>query len=30
MAVADALAIVPEAFDRLDPGAEVEIRWLRR
>ena len=30
MAVADALAIVPEAVDRLDPGAEVEIRWLRR
>ena len=30
MASADALAIVPEAVDRLEPGAEVEIRWLRR
>jgi molybdenum cofactor synthesis domain-containing protein len=29
MAVADALAIVPEAVERLEPGAEVEIRWLR-
>jgi molybdopterin molybdotransferase len=30
MAAADALAVVPEAVDELDPGAEVEIRWLRR
>ena len=30
MAVADALAVVPETVDQLDPGAEVEIRWLRR
>lgn len=30
MAVADALAIVPETVDQLGPGAEVEIRWLRR
>lgn len=30
MAVADALAVVPEATDELEPGAEVEIRWLRR
>jgi molybdopterin molybdotransferase len=29
MAAADALAVVPEAVDRLEPGAEVEIRWLR-
>ncbi len=30
MAAADALAVVPEAIDELEPGAEVEIRWLRR
>jgi molybdopterin molybdotransferase len=30
MASADALAIVPEAVERLEPGAEVEIRWLQR
>lgn len=30
MAVADALAVVPETVDQLDPGAEVEIRWLQR
>jgi molybdopterin molybdotransferase len=30
MAAADALAVVPETGDQLDPGAEVEIRWLRR
>lgn len=29
MADADALAIVPEAVDRIEPGGEVEIRWLR-
>jgi molybdopterin molybdotransferase len=29
MAGADALAIVPEAVDRIEPGGEVEIRWLR-
>lgn len=29
MAAADALAIVPETVDELEPGAEVEIRWLR-
>ncbi len=30
MALADALAIVPESLGRLDPGDEVEIRWLDR
>jgi molybdopterin molybdotransferase len=30
MALADALAIVPETVDRLEPGAKVEIRWLQR
>lgn len=30
MAAADALAVVPEAVDHLEPGAEVEIRWLPR
>lgn len=30
MALADALAIVPEMVDRLEPGAKVEIRWLQR
>jgi molybdopterin molybdotransferase len=30
MAAADALAVVPEAIDELEPGAEVEIRWLQR
>ena len=30
MASADALAVVPETVDRLEAGAEVEIRWLRR
>ncbi len=29
MASADALAIVPESIDRIEPGGEVEIRWLR-
>jgi molybdopterin molybdotransferase len=29
LAAADALAVVPEGVDRLEPGAEVEIRWLR-
>ena len=29
MAAADALAIVPEAADRIYPGGEVEILWLR-
>ena len=29
MAAADALAVVPEAVEQLEPGAEVEIRWLR-
>jgi molybdopterin molybdotransferase len=29
MAAADALAIVPEAADRIDAGGEVEILWLR-
>jgi molybdopterin molybdotransferase len=30
MAAADALAVVPEALDQLEPGSEVEIQWLRR
>jgi molybdopterin molybdotransferase len=30
MAAADALAVIPETIDELEPGAEVEIRWLRR
>jgi molybdopterin molybdotransferase len=30
LAAADALAVVPEAAGGLEPGAEVEIRWLRR
>ena len=30
LAAADALAVVPEAADQLEPGAEVEIRWLRK
>jgi molybdopterin molybdotransferase len=30
MALADALAVVPEDVDQLEPGAEVEIRWLRK
>jgi molybdopterin molybdotransferase len=30
MAAADALAIVPEDVGRLNPGDEVEIRWLAR
>lgn len=30
MAAADALAIVPEELGRLEPGDEVEIRWLKR
>jgi molybdopterin molybdotransferase len=30
MAIAEALAIVPEDVGRLDPGDEVEIRWLAR
>ena len=30
MASADALAVVPETVDRVEPGGEVEIRWLRR
>jgi molybdopterin molybdotransferase len=29
MSAADALAVVPEAVERLEAGAEVEIRWLR-
>lgn len=29
MAAADALAIVPEDVSRLEPGDEVEVRWLR-
>jgi len=29
MAAADALAVVPEGVEQLEPGAEVEIRWLR-
>ncbi len=29
MAMADALAIVPEDVARLEPGDEVEVRWLR-
>jgi molybdopterin molybdotransferase len=29
LAAADALAVVPEAVDQLEPGADVEIRWLR-
>ena len=29
-AAADALAIVPEAVERLEPGAEVELLWLDR
>jgi molybdenum cofactor synthesis domain-containing protein len=30
LAAADALAVVPETVGQLEPGAEVEIRWLRR
>jgi molybdopterin molybdotransferase len=30
LAAADALAVVPEAVDRLPAGAEVELRWLDR
>lgn len=30
LAVADALAVIPEADDRLEAGAEVEIWWLDR
>jgi molybdopterin molybdotransferase len=30
MAVAEGLAVVPEGSGRLDPGDEVEIRWLDR
>jgi molybdopterin molybdotransferase len=30
LAIADALAVVPEAHDVLDPGAEVELWWLDR
>jgi molybdopterin molybdotransferase len=29
MAAAEALAIVPEAADGIEPGGEVEILWLR-
>jgi len=29
MTAADALAVVPESVEHLEPGAEVEIRWLR-
>jgi molybdopterin biosynthesis enzyme len=28
MAAADALAIVPEAVGVIEPGGDVEIRWL--
>jgi molybdopterin molybdotransferase len=30
LAAADALAVVPESVDRLEAGAEVELRWLDR
>jgi molybdopterin molybdotransferase len=30
LAVADALAVIPEASDNLDAGAEVELWWLDR
>jgi molybdopterin molybdotransferase len=30
LAAADALAVIPEAVDRLDAGAEVALRWLER
>lgn len=30
LATADALAVIPEADDTLDPGAEVELWWLDR
>ena len=30
LAAADALAVIPEADDRLPAGAEVEIWWLER
>jgi molybdopterin molybdotransferase len=30
LAVADALAVIPEATDALDAGAEVELWWLDR
>lgn len=30
LAAADALAVVPEANDRLEAGAEVELRWLNQ
>ena len=28
LAAADALAVIPEAHDRLDAGAAVELWWL--
>lgn len=28
LAVADAVAVVPESVDRIEAGAEVELRWL--
>ena len=30
MAAADALAVVPESVGRIEPGDEVEVRWLAR
>jgi molybdopterin molybdotransferase len=30
MASADALAIVPETVEAMEPGAEVEIKWIQR
>jgi molybdopterin biosynthesis enzyme len=30
LAVADALAVIPEAHDSLPAGSEVEIWWLDR
>jgi molybdopterin biosynthesis enzyme len=30
LAVADALAVVPEPLERAEAGTEVELRWLDR
>jgi molybdopterin molybdotransferase len=30
LAAADALAVIPEPFERAEAGSEVELRWLDR
>jgi molybdopterin molybdotransferase len=30
LAAADALAVIPEPLERVEAGAEVELRWLDR